>query len=69
MKKQTQPHRGGKWEKQDGGIKEVFADLNYREINAACDRFIADREPNFAARESKRKLATSGSDFKGGELI
>lgn len=69
MKKQTQPHRGGKWEKQDGGVKEVFADLNYREINAACDRFIAGREPNFSAREAKRKLATFGRNFKSGELI
>jgi hypothetical protein len=69
MKKQTQPHRGGKWEKQDGGFKECFPQINMDKIIAACDRFLEAREPNFAANEAKRKLKAFGRNFKSGELI
>jgi len=69
MKKQTQPHRGGKWEKMGGGIKECFTQFNMDEIIAACDRFLADREPNFTANEAKRKEKACGRNYRSGELI
>jgi len=58
---------GGKWDKMDGGVKPVFAHINYRQISAACDAFLLSREPNNAANKAKRNAITFGrKDRKNG---
>ena len=59
--------RGNQWEKLDGGVKEVFAHVKIREFNAACDRFLAEREPNHAANKARAKNLIGGK-FRGAFL-
>jgi hypothetical protein len=56
--------RGNRWDKLNGGVREVFVHVNIDEINAACERFLADREPNFAANKQRIRNLLGGK-FRG----
>ena len=56
--------RGNRWDKLNGGVREVFVHVNIDVINAACERFLADREPNFAANKQRIRNLLGGK-FRG----
>jgi hypothetical protein len=51
---------GNRWDKLDGGVREVFVHVNIAEINAACERFLAEREPNFVANKARVRNLLGG---------
>ena len=56
--------RGNRWDKLNGGVREVFEYINIKEFNAACEVALERLEPNYA--ENKQRIRNLlGGKFRG----